>query len=104
MPVTYSGLPTTCNGAGCHVDPHRGQFAARSRGGECVTCHGETAWKTLSFDHQRDTDWPLDGAHSNVRCAACHQPAGQPPFVRYAPLPHRCEDCHAASPTERSRT
>jgi hypothetical protein len=104
VPVTFSGLPTTCDGAGCHADPHRGQFARRSRGGACVTCHGETAWKDLLFDHQRDTDWPLDGAHIDVRCAACHRPEGQPPFVRYAPLSHRCEDCHAPAPPTRSRS
>jgi hypothetical protein len=104
VPVSFSGLPTTCDGAGCHVDPHRGQFAQRSRGGACVTCHRETAWKDLLFDHQRDTDWPLDGAHVDVRCGACHRPEGQPPFVRFAPLPHRCEDCHAPAPPTRSRS
>jgi hypothetical protein len=104
VPVTYAGLPTTCDAAGCHTDPHGGQFAARRRGGSCTTCHTESAWTALRFDHQRDSDWPLDGAHANVRCAACHRPEGRPPFVRYAPLPHRCEDCHARAQTGRSRS
>jgi hypothetical protein len=84
----------TCDASGCHSDPHRGQFADRARGGTCTTCHSEVAWRAIAFDHQSDTDWPLDGAHRNVACAACHRGEGQPAFVRYAPLPHRCEDCH----------
>jgi hypothetical protein len=99
-PVRFSGLPLTCNGAGCHADPHGGQFADRTRGSACTTCHTEAAWATIAFDHRRDTDYPLDGAHSRVRCVACHKPEGQPPVVRYRPLPHRCEDCHALAPRE----
>jgi hypothetical protein len=101
--IRFRGLPTTCGTAGCHDDPHRGQFAARSGGGACTTCHGEDAWKPVVFDHQGESDWPLDGAHRNVRCAACHKPEGTPPTVRYRPLPHRCEDCHTLAPDRRPR-
>jgi hypothetical protein len=94
-PVRFAGLGTTCDAAGCHVDPHGGQFADRARGSACTSCHTEAAWASLVFDHQRDTDYPLDGAHRNLKCVACHRPEGQPPLVRYRPLPHRCEDCHA---------
>jgi len=37
-----------------------------------------------------------------VRCALCHKPEGNPPVVRYRPLPHRCEDCHGAAKGGRS--
>jgi len=103
-PARFTGLGTTCAAAGCHEDPHRGQFAARARGGACTTCHSEAAWSSLRFDHQRDADWPLDGAHRTVRCAECHKPQGSPPFVQYRPLPHRCEDCHATGTEGRVRT
>jgi hypothetical protein len=99
LPVRFSGLPTTCDAAGCHRDPHAGQFRDRARGGACTTCHGEVAWKPVVFDHQKDADYALDGAHGNLRCAACHRPEGQPPVVRYRPLPHRCEDCHGSGPS-----
>ena len=103
LPAKFSGLPLTCDGAGCHADPHGGQFADRPRGGTCTTCHSEVAWATLTFDHQRDTDYPLDGAHSRLRCVACHKSEGSPAIVRYRPLPHRCEDCHpTAAPGGRS--
>jgi hypothetical protein len=103
QPVRFAGLGTTCDAASCHRDPHGGQFATRARGSACTSCHTETAWATLVFDHQRDSDYPLDGAHRRLKCVACHRPTGQPPLVRYYPLPHRCEDCHAlARPRERS--
>ena len=102
-PVRFAGLPLTCDGAGCHLDPHGGQFADRPRGGTCTTCHTEAAWASLVFDHQRDSDYPLDGAHRRLRCVACHKPDSAGGVVRFRPLPHRCEDCHpTASPGGRS--
>ena len=95
-PVRFAGLPLDC--AGCHTDPHGGQFAERARGAACTTCHTDTAWRSVVFDHQRDSDFPLDGAHQPLACTACHKPEGQPPVVRFLPLPHRCEDCHRTAP------
>ena len=103
-PIRFSGLPLTCDGAGCHIDPHGGQFADRPRGGTCTTCHSETAWASLVFDHQKDSDYPLDGAHRRVRCVACHKSEGQPPVVRYRPLPHHCEDCHHVTPPSQGKS
>jgi hypothetical protein len=37
--VRFAGLGTTCDAAGCHRDPHEGQFSDRARGGACSTCH-----------------------------------------------------------------
>ena len=97
LAARFSGLGTSCDASGCHLAPHGGQFAERARGSACTSCHTEAAWASLAFDHQRDTDYPLDGAHRNVRCVACHRPQGDPPLVHYRPLPHRCEDCHATA-------
>jgi hypothetical protein len=97
LPARFAGLAATCDAPGCHRDPHAGQFADRARGALCTSCHTEAAWASLAFDHQRDTDYPLDGAHRNVRCVACHRSQGAPPVARYRPLAHRCEDCHAAA-------
>jgi hypothetical protein len=96
-PIRFRGLPLECADAGCHGDPHGGQFATRQRGNTCVTCHSDEHWKPVVFDHQTDSDWPLDGAHRNVPCAGCHRPSGTPPVVKYRPLPHACQDCHAAA-------
>ena len=93
-PVRFRGLSLTCGSAGCHTDPHGGQFTGRARGDACTVCHTEDRWRPAAFDHQQDSDWPLDGAHRNVRCAACHQPQGGPPVARYRGTPTACEECH----------
>ena len=92
--------------AGCHGDPHRGQFAARPDGGDCAACHGLESFRpALGLEHDRDSAFPLKGAHAAVACARCHvpgvpdgAPAGADPVTIWRPLSHRCEDCHAIPP------
>jgi hypothetical protein len=93
-PVRFRGLPLTCAATGCHTDPHGGQFEHRARGNACTTCHTEAHWRPAEFDHQTDSDWPIDGAHRRAPCGACHRPESPGGVVRFRPLPHRCEDCH----------
>jgi len=59
--------PSVC--ASCHRadDEHRGRYGPR-----CEDCHGESSWKTATFDHDWSTDFPLRGAHKGVKCTACH--------------------------------
>jgi hypothetical protein len=89
----YQGVPTECES--CHKDPHFGQFA---QGGEtrCSVCHSPAAWRTLLFNHETQSVFKLTGAHINVPCRSCHKEervSGQT-FVRYKPLPTKCESCH----------
>jgi hypothetical protein len=81
--------PETC--FGCHLpdDPHAGQFEGR----DCASCHGIDVFTLASFDHST-TRYPLDGAHSDAPCAACHTASGSPAVVRYRPLGTECSDCH----------
>jgi hypothetical protein len=85
----------TC--ASCHQedDPHEGQFAEQG----CEACHTVDSFLIPEFDHSV-TDFPLEGGHEGVECAACHQSvessAGQP-FVRYSPLESTCVACHAGA-------
>ena len=92
--VRFRGLPLTCEAAACHGDPHGGQFAGRAQGSACTTCHTKSRWRPSEFDHLTDSDWPLNGAHRHVACAACHRPDHPGGVVRYRPLSQRCEDCH----------
>jgi hypothetical protein len=85
--------PTTC--AGCHVadDPHGDQFVGR----DCATCHGVDAFTIAAFDHST-TRYPLDGAHRDAPCAACHTTSADTQgMVRYRPLGTECGDCHGES-------
>jgi hypothetical protein len=89
----------------CHADPHGGQFAKRGAGASCESCHGVEAFRPAErFDHARDARFPLKGAHSRVECLACHvgrrTEAGRS-IATYAPLPVKCESCHAAEPSAR---
>ena len=59
----------------------------------CENCHTTTSWapirKTVEFDHNRETKYPLRGLHQNVACNSCH--------LRkvFTNVGHQCADCHA---------
>lgn len=92
---TYLGLGAAC--IACHVDEHRGQFTGR----DCLSCHGQAAWKPApGFDHSRSA-YPLTGRHSGVACEKCHSATLPDPtspgksYRRYKPLASRdCTSCH----------
>jgi hypothetical protein len=91
----YRGTPQLC--ASCHRDVHRGQFI-RDGGVRCESCHPSTeSWKQVRFDHNRQSDFLLDGIHSRLSCAACHREVevpGDGRIVLYRPLGKECKDCH----------
>jgi hypothetical protein len=63
----YQETPTAC--IGCHRkdDAHKAKY-----GEKCESCHGDRDWKTLRFDHDKDTRYPLRGRHRSLKCDACH--------------------------------
>jgi hypothetical protein len=108
----------------CHaVDPHKGQFQARTSKGECSECHTVDAWKPSLFGvkEHATSKYPLDGKHAVVTCDKCHTPAGKDTQYKVkfaactdchkdehdkqfaaAPYQNRCEDCHTAKDFHRS--
>ncbi|MGH7740460.1 MAG: cytochrome c3 family protein [Candidatus Eiseniibacteriota bacterium] len=87
--------------AACHESPHGDQFAKRKDKGACEGCHGSDAFAPAAkFDHQRDSQFKLDGVHVRVACSGCHRTeilgSGKTRVI-YRPVPHRCEDCHGAN-------
>ena len=94
--IQMRGLQTEC--AACHADPHGGQFAGVDGRTACERCHGVDGWERPDFDHERDTAFPLRGAHETVPCAACHPTARDEDgreVLRFRPLPTECAGCHA---------
>ncbi len=80
-------IPKDC--VGCHA----GQDAHATRFGEdCGKCHGNTAWKPPTFDHERDAHWALTGLHAKVACTACHTAS-----LASQKLGEQCADCHRVS-------
>jgi hypothetical protein len=80
----YKGAPTAC--IACHRkdDKHKAHF-----GDKCETCHTEKDWKTITFDHDKDTHYPLRGKHSLVTCVDCHTG-----FLYKQKTPTTCVACH----------
>ena len=65
-PESKSKMPTACIGCHRNTDKHKGEF-----GTKCESCHQETGWKLIKFDH-RETKFPLKGKHELVKCLSCH--------------------------------
>jgi len=108
----------------CHKpDPHKGQFEARAKKGECSECHTVEGWKPSLFGvKEHDTTrYPLKGKHAKVECAKCHIPAGKDTVYKVkfevctdchkdahdnqfaaAPYSNRCEECHTVLDFHRS--
>jgi hypothetical protein len=97
--------PQAC--LGCHEDVHRGQFAEAGNkiGDNCAECHQTKSFADLTFDHDKDSRFPLTGKHARTACAACHKPqrigagpgtaAAPATAIRYKPLDLGCGSCHA---------
>jgi hypothetical protein len=87
----YTGTPTDCYSC------HQAKYAATSSpnhasagfGTACATCHGTSAWRPATFDHNK-TRFALSGAHTRTDCAKCH------PGGRYTGTPTDCYSCHQA--------
>jgi hypothetical protein len=83
--AAFKGAPRAC--VSCHAkdDKHEGRFATN-----CASCHSTMGWKKISFDHGRDANYPLTGAHNTLGCYACHTAKN----VANAKLPTTCYACH----------
>ncbi len=87
----YKNTPRAC--IDCHRsdDAHNGTLGTR-----CESCHAETAWRTVRFDHGA-TRFPLVGAHNRATCASCHIGG------RYRGIPTTCINCHRADDAHQGR-
>lgn len=80
----YRDAPVEC--VSCHraKDAHEGQL-----GEECATCHNPNGWDFWQFDHGRQTDFALSGAHARLGCRDCHRDGARP-----AGISQECTSCH----------
>ncbi len=91
----------SCNA--CHIDPvadkkpskkcyacHKNDDQHQGRNGKkCQSCHNEKSWQTSRFEHDKETDFPLNGKHKKLTCSACHR--GD---IYKEELSTQCIDCH----------
>ena len=81
---THQDMPMTCFGCHAEDDSHEGRS-----GEQCETCHNPSSWNDTSFDHARNTDFPLDGRHAELSCNDCHS---EDPFDDV--MQKECVNCH----------
>ncbi len=74
----------------CHADVHQSQFKDNT----CSNCHQVASFHQVRFDHQKDSRFPLEGAHQDVKCEKCHFASGPKRVVVYKPLARTCQSCH----------
>jgi hypothetical protein len=83
----HDKLDTAC--VTCHETDdmdkgHKGRY-----GNKCETCHVEKSFKTIIFEHDRDTEYPLTGRHRKAKCDNCHE---EP--IGLVEMDTRCYACH----------
>ncbi len=74
----------------CHTDVHKGQFKDKA----CDGCHQVSSFSRVKFDHDKDSRFPLESGHRDVKCEKCHYAATPKDVVKYKPLDQSCKSCH----------
>jgi len=99
----YKDTPKECSS--CHQinDVHRGDF-----GNKCDTCHTSKKWDQIVFDHNKKTDFSLDGKHKQTDCTSCHRsgdlkPDHKSPTSLKSKLSTTCYSCHKNDDSHKSR-
>ncbi|MGW8315721.1 MAG: cytochrome c3 family protein [Bacteroidales bacterium] len=90
----FRQIGINCND--CHEDIHAQYLDKKYYPDQnCRTCHTDTRWSEVSFDHSR-TGYRLEGAHQRQTCRACHfKPDEQGRVVqRFSGLTNACLECH----------
>jgi hypothetical protein len=92
-PLYKEKLRTTC--ISCHRadDVHKG-----SLGEKCESCHNERLWTSTSFDHDKDTKFPLRDKHKSAKCQSCHSAGNYK-----EKLPLNCFGCHKKDDEHKSK-
>ncbi|MFA5939617.1 MAG: cytochrome c3 family protein [Sinimarinibacterium sp.] len=90
----YRATAQACKACHADDDTHKGTL-----GGACESCHTPAGWARWSFDHDRQTDYPLESAHREAACGACHRDA----VARTSDieLASDCQACHASDDAHR---
>jgi len=89
----FKKTPKTCYACHSVDDKHHGLFDKK-----CKACHTPKDWKTLKFDHNKDTKYKLRGRHRKTTCTSCHKKNAYRVKLKKA-----CYDCHQADDVHKKR-
>jgi len=87
----YGDTKSGCNYCHSGDDVHKTKL-----GTDCETCHNPNSWGTWLFDHNKNTDFIIDGAHKDVGCYDCHrtESAGSLQVSKDCIYCHQSHDIH----------
>ena len=80
----FKDAPLDCYSCHKKDDKHKGTY-----GEKCEECHAETDWKTITFDHDLHSKYPLRGRHITTKCESCHKG-----HLYKDKTPSDCNACH----------
>ena len=88
----FTATTSTC--ISCHKadDPHKGTL-----GTQCASCHHPAGWNSWHFNHDKQTRFPLTGAHAGLTCDSCHKQ----PLAQLKGAGNQCGQCHQADDIHR---
>ena len=89
----FKDAPQACDK--CHPDKHHeGRL-----GPQCERCHNPNGWGLWRFDHDRETKFPLTGAHHGLDCHSCHKTktTGRIEVSKECVACHSNDDAHGGS-------
>jgi hypothetical protein len=89
----FKDAPMDCYACHKKDDTHKGAY-----GTKCGTCHGESDWKTITFDHDLHTKYPLRGRHITTKCGSCHKG-----HLYEDKTPTDCYTCHKKDDKHKGR-
>jgi len=89
----FKDAPSDCSSCHKKDDKHKGTF-----GEKCETCHAESDWKTITFDHDLHSKYPLRGRHITTKCESCHK--GD---LYRDKTPSDCNACHKKDDKHKGR-
>ena len=84
-----AGTPSACEA--CHWERRRDDRYQLRLGAHCDDCHTPFDWKKLkpnSWEHGRESGFPLAGVHKTMDCVACH------PGSSFKGQSQDCYSCH----------
>jgi len=94
--LRYPGrAPESCSA--CHADVHAGQFETGPFAGQqCTACHARTHFEPHEFTPEKHAQGalPLEGAHLELECAACHERPHEDEPRSFRGTPATCAACH----------
>ena len=85
LSAVFKDASKECNECHSQDDVHELTLGPR-----CETCHNPNAWTLWEFDHNKQTDFELDGSHEGLVCESCHTQ----PVKKKISQSSSCNACH----------